>query len=87
MAKKRQKIILVPLPSLLLLPLLLPSPSPSPLLSLLLLPLLATPAKPMSVDEVNEDKDKNIKEPIKVENKNIGSSPPLPPPPTRFISV
>ena len=59
---------------------LLPSPLPSPLL---LLPL-ATLAEPMSIDKVNKDEDKNTKELIEVEDKDIGS---LPPPPIRFISV
>ena len=71
-AKKRQKTILVPS--------LLPSPlPPSPSSP-------ATPAEPISADEVDKDKDKNTKEPIEVEDKDIGSPPP-PPPPVRFISV
>ena len=74
MAKKRQKTIPVPLPS----PLLSPLPSPS-------LPSPAMPAEPISADEVNKGEDKNIKEPIKVEDKDIGSPSPLPP--IRFISV
>ena len=70
MAKKRQKIILVPSP--------LPSPS---------LPSPATPVELTSVDKVDKDEDENTKEPIEVEDKDIGSSPPPPPPPARFISV
>ena len=68
MVKKRQKLILVPLPS--------------PLLSLL---LLVTPAESTSADKGDEGEDKNIKEPIKVKNKDVGLL--LLPPPTHFISV
>jgi len=50
-----------------------------------LLPLLpATPIEPTSADK---SEDKNIKKPIEVEKKDIGSLSPLPPPPIRFISV
>ena len=54
---------------------------PSPLLSPLLL-LLAIPAEPTSADK---SKDKNIKEPIKVEDEDIGLL--LPPPLVYFTSV
>jgi hypothetical protein len=50
--------------------------------------LLASPAmpvEPISVDEVNKGEDKNIKEPIEVEDEDIGSLLPLPP--VRFTSV
>ena len=57
-----------------------PLPSPSPPSS------PATPAEPISADKVDKDEDKNTKEPIEVEDKDIGSSPP-PLPPARFISV
>jgi hypothetical protein len=56
-------------------------PLPSPLL--LLSPI--TPIEPISIDKVNKDKDKNTKEPIEVEDKDIGSLLLLPP--IRFISV
>jgi len=80
-AKKRQKTIPVPLPS--------PSPSllPSPLSSPLPLLSPATPAEPISVDEVNEGKDENTKEPMEVEDEDVDSPPPPPPPPTRFTSI
>ena len=48
------------------------------------LPSLATPTEP-SIDKDNKGKDKDIKEPIKVEDKDIGSPPLLPL--ARFISV
>ena len=80
MAKKRQKIIPVPLP--LPSPLLLLSPSPS-LSPLPLSPV--TPVEPTSADKVDKDEDKNTKEPIEVEDKDVGS--PLLLPPTRFTSV
>ena len=69
--KKRQKIIpvLLPLPS--------PLPSPLPLQSPSLL-LLATPVKPISIDKVNKGEDKNIKELIEVEDKDIRLLLPLP---------
>jgi len=70
-AKKRQKTIPVPSPSLL--PLLLPL---SP----------ATLAKLISADEVDKDEDKNTKELVEVEDEDIGS-PPLPLPPARFINI
>ena len=80
MVKKRQKTILVPLP--------LPLPSPPPSPPLPPSPLSpATPAEPISADEVNKDEDKNTKEPIEVEDEDIGSLPPPLPPPIRFISV
>ena len=69
----------------------MPSPSPSP--SLLLSPLLslapAMPAEPTSADKVNEDKDENIKEPVKVKDEDIGlpSLLLLLPLPVRFSSV
>ena len=82
MAKKRQKTILVPSPSPSpspsLSPSLSPSPSPSPASPVM-------PVEPISADEVNKGEDKNIKEPIEVEDKDIGSPSPLPP--ARFISV
>jgi len=59
----------------------IPVPSPSPPLSP---PSPATPAEP-SVDEDDKGEDKNIKEPVEVEDKDIGLSPP--PPLVRFISV
>ena len=43
------------------------------------------PIEPISADKVNKGEDKNIKEPIEVEDKDIGSLSPLPP--ARFISV
>ena len=49
-----------------------PSPSPSPV----------SPIEPISADK---GEDKNIKEPIEVEDKDIGL--PLPPPPARFTSI
>ena len=52
-----------------------PSPSPSPLSP-------ATPIEPIFVDK---GKDKNIEEPIEVEDEDVGS--PSPPPPVRFTSV
>ena len=62
----------------------IPVLSPS-LLLFLLLP--ATPIEP-SIDEDNKGKDKNIKEPVEVEDKDISSPLPPPPPPlTHFISV
>ena len=42
---------------------------------------------PTSTDKVNKDEDKNIKKPIKVENKDIGLLLLLPPPLIRFSSV
>jgi len=49
---------------------------------------LVTPIKP-SVDKDNEGKDKNIEDPVEVEDKDIGL--PLPPPPLLplacFISI
>jgi hypothetical protein len=68
-----------------LLPTLLPSPLPLLLPLLLLLPLPATPVEPISVDKVNKGEDKNIEEPVEVEDKDVGL--PLPLPPARFISV
>ena len=63
-------------------------PSPLPLLSSSLSPLLAMPAKPIFINKVNKDKNKNIKKPIKVEYKDIGLLLLLPPPPPiYFISV
>jgi len=59
----------------------IPVPSPSPLL-LLLLPV--TPAEPTSADK---GEDKNIKEPIEVGDKGIGSLLLPLPPPIYFISV
>ena len=60
-----------------------PSPLPLLLLLLLLLPLsLITPAEPIFADK---GKDKNIKKPIEVEDKNIGLL--LLPLPVHFISV
>ena len=47
--------------------------------------MLATPLEPISIDKVNKGEDKNIKEPIEVEDKDIGSLSPLPP--IRFISI
>ena len=86
--KKRQKTIPVPslLPSPLPLLSLLPSPSPSLSLSP---PSPATPVEPISIDKVNKSKDKNIEEPVEVEDEDIGSLLPPPPPPllARFISV
>jgi len=76
-SKKRQKTIPVPSPS--------PSPLPSPLLSSP--PSSATPAKPISADKVDKGKDKNIEEPIEVEDKDVGLPPPPPPPSVRFTSV
>ena len=61
--KKRQKTI----------PVLLPSLSPLLLLLILLSPLPAMPVKLISIDKINEDKNKNIKEPIKVEDKDVDS--------------
>ena len=58
---------------IILVPLLLLSPLP---------PSPATPAEPTSADE---SKDENIKEPIEVEDEDIGL--PLLPPPARFTSV
>ena len=55
-----------------------PSPSPSP-------PSPAMPSEPTSADEVNEGKDENIKEPIEVEDEDVGLL--SPPPPAHFISV
>jgi len=49
------------------------------------LPSPATPAEPISADKVNKGEDKNIEEPVEVEDEDIGS--PLPLPPIRFISV
>ena len=43
------------------------------------------PAEPTSADEVNKGEDENIKEPVEVEDEDIGSPSPLPP--VRFISV
>ena len=60
-------------------------PLPSLLLLLLPSPLPVTPAEPTSVDKVNKGEDENIKEPVKVEDKDIGLLPP--PLPVRFISV
>ena len=60
------------------LPSLSPLPSPSPASP-------AMPAELISTDEVNKGEDKNIKEPIEVEDEDIGS--PLPLPPIHFISV
>ena len=78
-AKKRQKTI--PVPS--------PSPSPSPSLSPSPSPSLSqspvTPAEPLSADKVDKSEDKNTKEPVEVEDEDVGSPPP--PPPARFISV
>jgi len=73
MVKKRQKTI--PVPSLL--------PSPSPSLPSPVSP--ATPAEPISADELDEDEDENTKEPVEVEDEDVGL-PPLPPP-ARFTSV
>jgi len=58
-------------------PVLIPLPLPSPLSPV-------TPAEPISVDKVNKDEDKNTKELIEVEDKDISSPPP---PPIRFISI
>ena len=58
----------------------MPSLSPPSLL------LPATSAEPISADKVNKDENKNTKELIEVEDKDIGS-PPLLLPPIRFISV
>jgi len=92
-AKKRQKIILVPSllpsPSPSPSPLSSPLPSPSPSLSPSLSPspsALVTPAEPISADKVNKGEDKNTEEPIEVEDKDIDLLPPLPPP-VRFTSV
>ena len=43
------------------------------------------PAEPISIDKSDKGEDKNIKEPVEVEDKDIGSPSPLPP--VRFISV
>ena len=59
------------------------SPLPSPLL--LLSPSPVTPIEPISIEKVNKGKDKNIKEPVEVEDEDIGL-PPLPLP-ARFIRV
>ena len=86
MVKKRQKTIPVPSPSPLPLPSLSPSLSPSLLPSP---PSPATPVEPISIDKVNKSEDKNIKEPVEVEDKDIGLPLllPSPPPPARFSSV
>ena len=63
----------------------IPVLSLSLLLSLL---LLATPAEP-SVDKYDEGEDKDIEEPVEVEDENVGlpSPPLLPPLLVYFISV
>ena len=48
-------------------------------------PSPAIPIEPISIDKVNKSKDKNIKEPIEVEDEDIGLLPPLPL--ARFISI
>ena len=55
------------------------------MLLLSLLPSLGTPIEPISIGKGNKGKDKNIKEPINIGDKDIGSL--LLPPPTRFTSV
>ena len=74
-SKRKAKVLkkrqkTIPIPS--------PLPSPSP-------PSPATPLEPISADKVDKGEDKNIDEPVEVEDKDIGSPSPLPP--VSFISV